>query len=502
VNIFVAKYNSNGYLSWRNKLSSTGSDINYNLYCDSSDSVYLVGTFTTGTLRMYNISGINTMSITSATVNNCGFIAKLDLNGEPLWITKIDSLDTSIPYSITSDNTNIYVVGKYTSSSVLTFYNSDGTTYATTLPSNTNEGGFICSYDSTGIVNWITGVYGNGNTSIVNITYYENYLYMIGNFDNSTSFYNVNISSIYTTITNTDTASMLFCYDVSGNTLWVTYILTIGIPTTSSIFGIDAINEKIIITGNFTGDTMLFYNSGLPPIYSSISIANTDKVTAYICSYNLYGWVNWASKITSTDANILLYKNSVVDSYNYVIGYTDGTTINFYDKNNNITNTLTNDNPSKMMAILSKYDDEGTIINVTKYKSTSSDCYGYDLSQYVGVEYTCGDYGQNLDIYESSGALSSINLSGNNNNSNVYLVKGSSGNLVIGTLTNQGINGFMKTISSVNLNGMNAYIYVFNLLYLGVQKYFLIFTEDAQNIILMWNGTYWTVVSNNGVLIQ
>ena len=119
-NIFLVKFTSIGNFEW---VKSYGNDLNDapdKLQTDNDGNIYLTGTFNSTDIDFSGIPAVN-----SGTFYDI-FIAKLDPDGNPIWVQSINSQLTSLKVNY-GDNTktnidnenNFYVVAEYMGASVL-----------------------------------------------------------------------------------------------------------------------------------------------------------------------------------------------------------------------------------------------------------------------------------------------------------------------------------------------------------------------------------------------
>jgi len=126
IDLFVVKYNSAGDIQWTRQLGTATNDFAYGVATDGSNNVYVTG-YTLGLLD-------NNTSAGSADL----FIVKYNSAGDIQWTRQFGTTRLDLAYGIATDlNSNLYVTG----------YTSGG------LDGNTNAGGhnlFVVKYDSAG----------------------------------------------------------------------------------------------------------------------------------------------------------------------------------------------------------------------------------------------------------------------------------------------------------------------------------------------------------------
>ncbi|MHC4843463.1 MAG: SBBP repeat-containing protein [Planctomycetota bacterium] len=155
--IFIAKYTSNGSLSWSKTIDSKGkysttSDYSEGIATDSTGNVYVAGNFG-GTLNFAGNSYVCDSSISS---HRKIFLAKLDSNSNELWAKKVCGAyyGAAKSKSISTDKEgNVIATG---------FFKGTITIEDVTLESKGGEDIFISKYDGSGNLLW---AFSNGGTS-------------------------------------------------------------------------------------------------------------------------------------------------------------------------------------------------------------------------------------------------------------------------------------------------------------------------------------------------
>jgi sugar lactone lactonase YvrE len=138
---FVAKYNTSGSVQWGARIAGTGNDRGYAISVDSSGNLYVTGYYRSNPVTLYNSDGSEfATTLPNSGLQDC-FVAKYNTSGSVQWGVRIAGSNFEGGYGISVDGLgNLYVTGFY-DSNPLTFYNSDGSAFATTL---TNSGNFDC----------------------------------------------------------------------------------------------------------------------------------------------------------------------------------------------------------------------------------------------------------------------------------------------------------------------------------------------------------------------
>lgn len=122
MDIFIAKYNSNGVCQWVEKIAGSSDDLGLGIALDSNSNILVTGYTNSSTLNFNN----NKSLIGSGQED--AFLAKYDNSGTCQWAEIIAGTNNDRAYRIATDeNGNIFVTGWY-SSSTLTFNNGKSLT--------------------------------------------------------------------------------------------------------------------------------------------------------------------------------------------------------------------------------------------------------------------------------------------------------------------------------------------------------------------------------------
>jgi hypothetical protein len=261
---FIVKYNTSGTVQWLTRIASASTDIGYGIATDSGGNVYVTGqgAFTSHSVVVFNANGTTFTTLANAG-QNIVFIVKYNTAGAVQWATRIDGTSTDIGYAIATDSSgNVYVTGN-SSSSTITAYNSDGTAFGTTL--TLSDDAFIVKYNTSGFVQWIAGVGGNGSEQGYGIrTDSAGDVYICGISAVGTGIlnaFNADGTTFGTAITKSSVSAPLFIvkYSSSGVVQWISRTAGQGIETARGI-AIDG-SSNIYTTGSFNGGYLVAYNA-------------------------------------------------------------------------------------------------------------------------------------------------------------------------------------------------------------------------------------------------
>jgi sugar lactone lactonase YvrE len=147
--VFIAKYSTVGNAIWAARIGGTSSDIASGIAVDSDGNVYVMGSYDSSTLTLYDKDG----TTSGTTLANSGrrdiYIAKYSTDGNVLWAARIGGSDNEYVNGIAVDSGgNVYVTGYYRSSP-LTLYDKDGVARKS-LANSGSDDAFIAKYSTVG----------------------------------------------------------------------------------------------------------------------------------------------------------------------------------------------------------------------------------------------------------------------------------------------------------------------------------------------------------------
>ncbi len=317
--IFIAKLNNTGNWLWA--VSAGGEQADYGLgICTQGSNLYVCGYF-------YNIASFGSMSLTSSGQSDI-FVAKLNTNGNWLWVTKAGGMSYDISYDMLCDQDgNVHIAGYFSSSATfgtlsltssgdrdicVAKLNTEGTwlwatkaggsgwdaangiardnngnIYVTgtfkltatfgsyTLTTGTYNDIFVAKLNSSGSWSWarqaggISSDYGNSVCVDPNGN-----VYVTGYYDGTASFGTLSLT------TNGVADIFVTKLDTGGNWLWVK-----GAGGTNNDYGQDITldtNGNLYVTGYLLGTAYFGTNSitSVTPGYADIFIAKLSSASA------------------------------------------------------------------------------------------------------------------------------------------------------------------------------------------------------------------------------
>jgi hypothetical protein len=403
---FVVKYDTNGTALWATNMAGTGFEVGSGIAVDSSDNVYVTGSYDSPQLTINSFTSVSGTIINTSTFGilpsiNSGtdiFIVKYDTNGTVLWATNMTGGNNSYSNQITVDSTgNVYIVGQTFVSSgggTITVKNFDsvsgGTINTSTFGSISivpnSYSTFTVKYDTNGTALWATnntGTFGvndsNGiavdSTGNVYICGYYS-LFMTINSFTSVSGTTINTSTFGSLNGISPTDGFIMKYDPNGTVLWVTNIVGSGaitgdeepygisVDSTGNVY-ITGLYESTLFTinsfNNVSGGTI---NT---TVFGTLTINGTSN--AFVAKYDTNGTALWATDMTGTGNNNRGNEITVDSSGNvYVTGQYNASPLTINNFNNvsggtiNTTVYGTLANIGGLDAFIVKYNTNGQVL--------------------------------------------------------------------------------------------------------------------------------------------
>ncbi len=244
--IFVAKMDTNGNWLWVEKAGASDIDIGYGISNDSDGNSFVTGNF-------HGTASFGSFTLTSSGYEDI-FVAKLDTNGNWLWAEKAGGSDVNadVGRGISTDTDgNVYVTGDFRGMANFGSF---------TLTSSGWNDIFVAKLDNNGNWLWVVKAGGSGNNDYGDgiSTDEDGNIYVAGCFTDIATF------GSFTLTSSGDADVFVTKLDADGNWLWVTqacgdsYIRVKGISTSAegNVY-ISGYFQSTIIFGSF-----IFYNNG------------------------------------------------------------------------------------------------------------------------------------------------------------------------------------------------------------------------------------------------
>lgn len=404
--VFIVKYNATGVVQWVAKVSSTSSDVGRGMCATMDGGICVTGNWSAATLTAFNSNLIPFGTTLAAVANDDAFLVKYNSSGSVQWVAKIAGSGHETGRGITSTSDGgVCVVGDY-SSSPLTPYNVNGTSFTTTLVYSGQISVFIIKYTSIGNVNWCarigssTVAVTSPNMAICNMqdgsiciaTQCNSGIFSAYNADNTPfavnpyqTGYNFVMLAKYAAV-----ESELTVGPVSGTvrqTQRITGDSTASI-TPSAVCG--TTDGGYCVTGYYTGVSLTAYNPDATTF--GTTLGTSTNVSVFIVKYNSSGIVQWIAKVSSgTDATYSIATNvitSTPDGGICITGTFTSAPLVAYNSSGTSFGTTIATNDGIHDTFIVKYNSAGAVQWIAKLSGSSYDvaqgiCSASDGSIYV-----------------------------------------------------------------------------------------------------------------------
>jgi hypothetical protein len=314
----IVKYNSSGTVQWFARVAGAAADAGFGIKIDSGNNVIITGQITTGTPQAQVFPSTSNTSA-SYTFTNSGstdaFIVKLTGGGIFVWAARVASTSGEIGYGLAVDSSdNIFVTGSY-GTAITTAFNSNGTSFATTLAASTSSTEiFLVKYNSSGFVQWITRYVSSGTSDIGYAVACDSAgsCYMLGQGASGTPYNSNGTTATGITVVGGNDM-ILIKYNSTGFVQWSTRIggggadtgISIAVDSGGNIYvaGIAATNNVLFSSANGTLTASPFVTT----LGTGTFFAKYDSSGNVIWVSGMYGQGNDGPRAISVDSSGNIY---------------------------------------------------------------------------------------------------------------------------------------------------------------------------------------------------
>jgi hypothetical protein len=434
---YVITYTSAGVVQWVARVSGVSTEEAYGICSTTDGGICITGYCASASnpLTAFHANSPNASGF-ATTLSNAGsndvFIVKYDSAGTVQWITRVAGAgdDQGIAICSTPDG-GICVLSRF-ASATLTAYNSNNTSFATTLTNQGVSGSdyFIAKYNSFGFCIWIAEIGGSGDdTGMGGIAVTsDGHIVATGNYKSSpVTVYNANATAFLTTLPLTGTqAGFVVKYSAveinsnvappTGNVQWVARM---GSSSVDAGRGICATTDGgICVTGVYNA-SMTVYNANGTAF--ATTLANASAFDVFIVKYTSAGTVQWVAKVNGSGSDEGNGICATTDGGICATGQSNSTPLTAYNANNTaFATTLAGNND----AFVVKYSPAGAVqwvarMGGTNYESGLGICSMTD----GGICVTGYYYSAPFTAYNASGSAFATTLANNSNTLDVFVVK-------------------------------------------------------------------------------
>ncbi|MFH0893933.1 MAG: T9SS type A sorting domain-containing protein [Bacteroidota bacterium] len=280
---FVAKYSGSGNEIWVRGIVGDIDENAYSIVSNDEGYICVAGTFSGSTVEIVPLS--TEISICTQP-NNDIFLARLDPNGNPLWIKSVQGCGYKNSWAVAIDSSdNVYLSGNFQSRSLII----DSSEIANAVTTNNYYDMFLAKYDSTGGLLWVDGAGGNYNDEAIGLAVDPSgKSYTTGYYESSS------IAFDNTTLTNAGSSDIFLAkHNASSVTVFHTDVSCYGNNDGSATVSIPGLNPALFtyiwntlpaqntpsITGLVPGNYCVTVNDGMGGTFSTcVSITQPAQI--------------------------------------------------------------------------------------------------------------------------------------------------------------------------------------------------------------------------------
>ncbi|TSJ39919.1 T9SS type A sorting domain-containing protein [Fluviicola chungangensis] len=294
------KFDNNGGLIWAKKIFTevTGSVSVTDVELNTNNEIFMTGVFSD--TIFFNLQGVESMLVSNGSSEDI-FVARVDANGELIWIRSLGSVSVERSFQILPDGTNNFYLSGSFSGTVNMNLNGGVNNYTSINPQAT----FFARYSNTGNIGYV---------KILNTTYTPNInefkkdntgnLILAGSFkgvldcDPSSATYN---------LTSNSYNSFIAKYTSSGQLTWAKSFETYSVNEIKS-FIIDSVNN-ILVGGQYLGDIQFSAN---PDIHRTSVEESRDIFLVYLNETGQINNVFSFGTLSPENLTCITYKDDLI----------------------------------------------------------------------------------------------------------------------------------------------------------------------------------------------
>ena len=372
--VFVVKYNSEGTPQWARRVGGTGGEFGNLVSTDSSGNIIVAASTDSTTLTIYN--GDGTTFTTLANIGSYdGFIVKYNSEGTPQWARRVGGTGSDSANSVSTDSSGNIIVATSYSSTTLTIYNADGTTFTTLANAGTgNADSFVVKYNSEGTPQWARRVGGTGGDVAISVSADSSGSIVVSGYYASTTLtiYNAD-GTTFTTLSNAGGSDgFVVKYNSEGT---IQLVRRLGGMDSESAYSvrIDS-NGNIIVAGYYESNPILFLSTNNIPVLPStfIQLSNSGSTDVYVVKYNSSATFQWAARVSGIYGDTLSMLKLDSSENVYLLGLYQSTTLTIYNANGTAFGT-TLANLGNKDHFIAKYNSSGVVQWVARLGGTGDD---------------------------------------------------------------------------------------------------------------------------------
>lgn len=539
---YLTKYTPAGISLWTAGISGVSSfqpiNTRISLSADNNGNVYIAG-LNGGTTTLFFNAGNNSVTpdftLPAITGGAYGFLAKFNNNGTLIWAT-ITAVGANVE-DLTVDPAGNCYLAVYDNTTTVGFFSSGNTvTPSITLTAaSVTFSTYLAKYNTTGIVQWVAHNGGNNVDNPVRVAVgVSGNIYLVGSyFDSTLDIFNAGNtgSTPNHTLPKFSSAfdTYLIKYNNNGIVQWATHVSSTDTTLAGGV-SVDINDNPYITCLSDTATTVKFFNTNNLTTTANLTepfAVTSGSFTEYIAMYTSLGTINWVARInclaagdfTNTLDGYPIVTDPTGDSYvtgkftlanasvfsagnltstpNFIIpnkgsvGSLDVYVVKF-DSNGNANWYTQIAGPGQESSYDIKLDASGNIITTGSY--SSNPVLITDIDGSTGVSGSTGMTGcTGMTAVTGPTSINLPNSSASTSFTDSYIVKYSYPELFLPAGT---ACGAIKIIAVVNSPDCLSIVGSNGTLIDGAP--YIVTCQNNAIIKLVWTGTQWVVLSNNG----
>lgn len=274
--VFISKQNANGDYLWVTKAGGLNSDRAFGITVDNGNNIYITGVFK-------GSAQFGATTLTSTSNSQDVFVAKLDANGNFIWVISLGGTDTDIANGIdVNANGEVAIAGQYKGTAQFGSFSLTSVVYDASMGNQAglpSYDGFLVKLNATGIVQWAKNISAEYDDRAMKVVFdNSNQIIVCGQYSDT-----LNTVTIYPN--NSYNAAFLLKIDSNGNDIWFRRLLAPQIM----IYDIKTNGSDVFLTGDAKGNI----NINTSP--ATIVSCNSGDFNVYAMKMNANGYLVWSS---------------------------------------------------------------------------------------------------------------------------------------------------------------------------------------------------------------
>jgi hypothetical protein len=250
----LAQFTTDGIPQWGAVVSSSSAldDEGRSSTTDASGNVYFAGYVGAGSVTLVGPGHNLTVTKPTNSENIGGFVTKYNESGNFLWALWIDGDGSERNFGITSDNTNIYVTGHSTSSTVTISGPVSSGTFNST---STDQTAYVVKINQSGEVQWVQWIDGVGTESALAISANKSgYVVATGTSTGSSSI-SIQGQTYNKPYSISNTAAYITEFDTNGILQWFEWFDVSSTTSMTQLYTAKILDNNVIYTNGYVTPT-------------------------------------------------------------------------------------------------------------------------------------------------------------------------------------------------------------------------------------------------------